>query len=100
MMGGRKRFMAALGGITLLSFIANFAAFIACYNHLATPYLNEGQREINARFIISGGVGLFAAIALSTGIVAYVALSTLRPRSETGTTSAISGKRSHRVDGV
>lgn len=86
-MGGRKRFMAALGGITLLSFIGNFAAFIACYDHLATPYLNEGQRDANARFIMAGGIGLFAAIALSTGIAAYVASSAFRPRAATGTSS-------------
>ena len=78
-MPSRARTLVAAGLISLLSFIGNAAAFLYCYNHLATPYINEGQRELNAAFIMSAGFGMLAAIALVTGVAAYLALARRGP---------------------
>lgn len=76
------KLVAAMGAVTLVSFIANFAVFIVCYNYLATPYLEEGQREMNATFIMGGAIGLFAVTAVMTGIAGYFASKLRTPPKE------------------
>ncbi len=78
-MGIQPKLVATMGAVTLLTFAANYAAFIVCYNYLATPYLETPQREANADFILGGAIGLFAATALITGIAAYLASNARKP---------------------
>jgi len=80
----QPKLIAAMGGVTLLTFVANFAAFILCYNFLATPYLEPPQQEANAGFILSGAIALFAAAALATGIAAYLASKARKPPEDGG----------------
>ena len=49
----QPKLIATMGAVTLLTFAANFAAFILCCNYLATPYLEAQQQEVNAEFILS-----------------------------------------------
>lgn len=78
-MASQGKLVAAMAAVTLVSFMANFAVFIVCYNYLATPYLEEPQREANAGFIMGGAVGLFAATAAITGMAAYLASKARKP---------------------
>ncbi len=78
-MAVQPKLIAAMGAVTLLSFAGNYAVFILCYNYLATPYLEFQQREVNAGFILGGGLGLFAVAALLTGIAAYLASKARKP---------------------
>lgn len=78
-MAVQPKLIATMGAVTLLSFAANYAVFIICYNFLATPYLESQQREVNAGFILGGALGLFATAALVTGIAAYLASKARKP---------------------
>ncbi len=60
--------------ISFISFILNIAVFVIIYNRLATPFLTEEQRVINAEFIMSVTAGAFATVAILTGIATYMVL--------------------------
>ena len=57
--------------ISIVSCILNFAVFVITYNRLATPFLTEEQRVLNADFIMSITVGAFTVIAILTGSAIY-----------------------------
>lgn len=78
-MAVQTKLIAAVAAVVGLSFAANYAVFILCYNYLATPYLEEPQREANAGFILGGALGLFAATAVITGVAAYLASKARKP---------------------
>jgi hypothetical protein len=78
-MATQSKLVIAMGAVTLLSFAANYAAFVLCYNYLATPYLEIEQQEMNAGFILGGALALFAAAALVTGIAGYLASKARKP---------------------
>jgi hypothetical protein len=61
--------------LSFAGFFANFALFIFSYNRLATPYLVEEQRVLNADFIMTVTVGGFAGIATLLGLATYWMLS-------------------------
>lgn len=87
-MAVQPKLIATMGAVTLISFAANYAVFIICYNYLATPYLEFPQREMNAGFILGEGLALFAAAALVTGIAAYLASKARKPPDESGSPKA------------
>jgi hypothetical protein len=60
--------------ITIANFVANFLIFTYSYNRLVTPYLAEEQRVSNADFIMTGTLGMYAAVAIVTGILIYLFL--------------------------
>lgn len=61
-------------GIALLCFILNGALFTYFYNHLATPFLTEEQRVINAEYIMSVTVGGYATSSIIIGIAVLIIL--------------------------
>lgn len=61
-----KRKLLAAGGISIVSFVLNVAVFVMTYNRLATPFITEEQRVLNADFIMSFTVGAFAVVAVVT----------------------------------
>jgi nitrate reductase gamma subunit len=69
----KKLLFAAL--LSFAGFLANFALFIFSYNRLATPYLVEEQRVLNADFIMTVTLGGFAGIATLVGLITYWMLS-------------------------
>jgi hypothetical protein len=60
--------------ISIISFVLNGAVFVLSYNKLATPFLSEEQRVLNADFIMSITVGAFATVSIATGIAIYIIL--------------------------
>ena len=58
--------------ISMASFLLNGAVFVISYNRLATPFLSEEQRVLNADFIMSVTVGAFGAVAIATGLSIYM----------------------------
>lgn len=60
--------------ISIASFILNGAVFVITYNRLATPFLTEEQRVLNADFIMSVTAGAFAIVAILTGFSIYMVL--------------------------
>jgi hypothetical protein len=75
----QKNLLAAVALVAVASFVVNYAVFIVCYNYLATPYLEESQRAVNANFILGGALGLFAVAGLVTGVAAYLASKARKP---------------------
>jgi hypothetical protein len=69
-----KKKLLSVGGLTLVSFVLNFAVFVMTYNRLATPFITEEQRVLNANFIMSITVGAFAIVAVLTGIAMWLIL--------------------------
>jgi len=57
--------------IAIFSFILNGAVFVFSYNKLATPFLTEEQRVLNADFIMSITAGSFAVVSIVIGIMIY-----------------------------
>lgn len=70
-MAPRTKNIIAAGCIAIASFALNFIVFIISYNRLATPFLNEEQRVVNAGQIMSVTIGAFAIVAVLTGLAAY-----------------------------
>ena len=63
--------------ISIVSFTLNFIVFVMTYNRLATPFITEEQRVLNADFIMSVTVGAFAIVAVLTGFAMCMILRKL-----------------------
>ena len=59
--------LVGLGNIGL-----NFAVFIFNYNKLATPYLNEDQRMLNAQYIMTISISEIVLVSVFTLVVIYL----------------------------
>ena len=60
--------------IAIASFTLNGAVFVISYNRLATPFLTEEQRVLNADIIMSLTAGAFAIVAILIGFIVYMVL--------------------------
>ena len=66
----KKRLMRVLFLVIAL-FFAHAVVFVAAYNYLATPYITEEQRVINARHIIFIVLPAFAGVSVIFGALTY-----------------------------
>ena len=58
--------------LAIFSFVLNGAVFVFSYNKLATPFLTEEQRVLNADFIMSVTTGSFAVVSIIIGILIFI----------------------------
>ena len=69
-MNMKKRIIISIF-LAIFSFVLNIAVFVFCYNKLATPFLTEEQRALNADFIMSVTTGSFAVVSIIIGVLIF-----------------------------